>query len=206
MATILEIVEQREASELIPEVTGELSYVKDQRSGESTHGPWTCQNATLKDSTGSINIEVWNKNDMKSCKGKTVTFQWFKNKKNKKVGIEVIENEWKGKLYKNLKISGQAIVSFAGSNPKQARTQPGAAKKEPQVKLDNSPTPDASYLLGLYNYFFDGICTDPQETDNEIVIACIEAVEKLAVTAAINGMEIPKDAGRGRGEKSPAPL
>jgi len=96
------------------DVEGVIENVYDRSTGEGEFGEWSLQNIMLADSTGKIKCVLKNRDELgKACEGKYVKFSSnFNEKANKKVGVKIALNVYKGKETVELQATRSAGMEF----------------------------------------------------------------------------------------------
>lgn len=100
-------------------VRGTITKLYQAKTGEGGSGPYSFQNAELKDATGTIKVTFSSNEQPMSCKGKVVTIRAFKSDKHGWVGLKVEDREFEQngepKQERQLKVSGTAEIEYAGA-------------------------------------------------------------------------------------------
>lgn len=101
--------------EQITGIHGTLTGVYKRRTGEGQYGPYSFQDGTLKDETGSIIVTFCNHEEMSKRKGMKMTATAKQGEKGMS-GLKVTEDEHNGKKTIKLKITETAFIDF-GTTP-----------------------------------------------------------------------------------------
>lgn len=101
--------------EQISAVSGVIEAVYNPKTGSGQYGPWSLQDAVLKDDSGKITVTFASFNDMKRLKGLQITISAKQGDKGLS-GLIVKENEHNGKKYIKLHITGSALID-SGTTP-----------------------------------------------------------------------------------------
>ena len=95
-------------------VTGNLDAIYERKEGIGKNDkPWSIQSGKISDSSGnSIKVKIWNMPEFKDTGG--ITILPTDSGKGPK-GLTVKDNEWKGKVTKELHIGDKARISWGES-------------------------------------------------------------------------------------------
>lgn len=99
--------------ELVPCIQGEVTAIYNRKEGESSKGPWSFQDLTLKDETaGEIKVTLNNRIALaKTAKGKTLMFTCSKGDHGL-TGVKAKDNEYNGKTTRLLWVTPSAEIDF----------------------------------------------------------------------------------------------
>src|SRR5947208_6759046 len=108
--SIKEVLEL-EAGEVVPSITGRITALYKRKTGEGEQGEWSVQSGTLsQNGQPPIRFTAWNFDDLKSLKGREVTIVANKGEKHGLTGVVAVDNDYKGKVTRELKITDSASI------------------------------------------------------------------------------------------------
>lgn len=104
-------------------VTGEITNLFEHKSGEKNGKPWSIQTAVLESGGSSIRLKFWNMAEVKDKGGITILpTDLGKGPK----GLTVKDNEWQGKINKELHIGDKARISWGESGSVEVEESPSS--------------------------------------------------------------------------------
>lgn len=134
----IEEIKGLDAGFVVPAVRGKLTQVWDYKQGEhEEYGAWQIQSTALKIGSETIRATFFNYPDLKKDRNKEFLITSSKGKKGFH-GVYAIDNEYKGKTTRELKITDAAQMKPANEDsaeqPEEAQSTPApAAEKHPPI-------------------------------------------------------------------------
>jgi len=183
--TIKEIL-ALDSGEVVPSITGKIAALYDWKSDEGEYGPYSVQSGMLtQDGQPPIRFSAWNFDNLKSLKGKQVTISANKSEKHGLTGLVAVDNEFRGKVTRELKITGSATIEETEWGDAPRETQNDVKETGTSPRLSNAATK-----------------SDPEDADNGIIearrhlmqsanlyVLCTHAVDKVIMPELLNSLK-----------------
>jgi len=97
--------------------------VYDRKTGSGEYGEWSIQNMKVQDESGDIVVTCKNVPDLSHLKEKKIILSATKSDKHGWVGLVAYDNEYKGNIQRNIKMTGACSVELADDTALDAKSQ-----------------------------------------------------------------------------------
>ncbi len=187
-----------------PDVTVKIEKVWDYKSGTSDKGEWSFQDIQVFGTIGRLKLKGLPEFP-KDREGMTVTIRANQSKQHGLTGLKVAHEEYNGKTYDKLVITGSAKWEFAAPTS-NGNSQPAATQSNGHTKLEltyappmNDVQPYAAHLLGCAALAGE-IAGVLKVTDGAALQACFATI---CIDTKNRGILLPKPNGNGHSEPEP---
>lgn len=177
-----------DVGEKIPSTKGKIKSVFDQNSGENDYGQWTIQNVTLidpNDAKAEIKVKLFNQTEIpKNWKGKILYIESGQGQKGIS-GVEVVNNEYKGKTSKIIEVREGAVVGLDDGAKRQDEA-PQQNQRQPEQRQQTTQQKPATTQQTQQ-------APAPAPGSFKDQVDCVKKA-RFALGKAINGLELCVDA------------
>src|SRR5437773_8755097 len=131
-----------EFGEIVPAFRAQIKQVYPQKSDTNEYGPWSIQRVLLMDGAALMTAKLFNIPEYTSqWQGVWIYVESGQNDKGKLTGIEVVKDEYRGKVSKQIKISERATITqaqpdtAAPATPEPTRQAPAPQQVPPPAAI-----------------------------------------------------------------------
>jgi|ERR1043166_783677 hypothetical protein len=151
-------IEGLEDGEVIPSLTGHIKSVFDYKTGENENGAWSFQDLVITDGKTDVRVKAVNVHNLDDLKGKDVTLTAHSSPKHGLTGIKKLVEEWKGKTYHKVKLTGTCQITTNGEPPDEIPINGPMEVKLMPKGLDNGVDQARHHLMQSANLL--NLCID----------------------------------------------
>jgi hypothetical protein len=125
------------AGKQIARIEATVVSVYDRKTGEGQYGPWSIQSGLIRDDTGEMKIVFKQFPDRSKLVGKKLVFKSMEGRNGLK-GIEVKNNDYKGKITPELHVTKTALIIGAEEEPYVSQVEPSTRipQNEPERPIE----------------------------------------------------------------------
>jgi hypothetical protein len=147
LVPISEILNDLEVDETVLAVRGTVKRVWDRNEGTGDNGDWSVQNVVISDGKKELKVAVWNHDPIPvKWKGKEVLIECSKSEKHGWVGVKTEDNEHKGKITRQLKVTKAGEINLASERDEGGGDdEPAPDKKKSAPTDDETPAPAGNW-------------------------------------------------------------